>query len=268
MVKTRSVNLESGESVLMKITSRNIVIISSVTALEIIDDEKHLIALEYSKDLKFAKDKTIVIDKQPYKIIEIKEKISNGTDKSYILNIHKLTKSSMFIMPFLGHDREYFKWKSIFCNCFIGTESCASYGDSIFLLYRFSGQPWFSEFEAQLKSNPHFIESVDVDKAHVLYEFSVPSEYEEDKNLILEGKYSEVSEGAKTRIISFHKSGKGKPLYQILHKSEIRRKEMEKELGDSIPKENELFDKFKESNEIYLNKYRVDEQQKKDYKRF
>ena len=273
MVKTRTVSLDSGDNIVMKITARTITLTTCADAIEVIDDGK-ITALEYSKDLKYEIEKTIKVDKQLYKILEIEKQPDdrNSNIKSYTLYIHMLTKSAIFIMPFLGYDRDYFKWNSVFCNCFIGTENEGTYGDRVYLLYRFSGQAWFAAFEQLIKSKHNCINAIDVDSAHVLFEFSFPEEYEEDKELILEGKYSKISQKAKDRLISFHNSSRDKPLYQILYKSPKRRKQMEQQLSVDTPvfikEDAELFDKFEPEKEIYLNKYKVDEPEKQNNKRF
>jgi hypothetical protein len=262
VIKTRSVIIDEKCTLIFKISSKNI-IITATCVLDCDKNENKIISINYSDRFKIELEKVIIIDKNPYKIFSIIKEDKEG--KVYTLVLFKMTKSCIFIMPFLGKDRQHFKWDINFCNCYIGTEDDFTYGNSIYLLYRFIGDTWYTDFEQELRNSPYFIESQDVDKHHVLYEFSVPSDYIEDMDLILEGKYSQISIGAKNRVLTFHGSTSDKPIHGILSRSSEYREKLEKELGldkdrIKIPLENELYDRFKEEEEIYLNKYKINVQ--------
>ena len=74
------------------------------------------------------------------------------------------------------------------------------------------------------------MECIDPDKYHTLYKFKVPETWQNDINLIMEGKYSQISPKAKERIIEFHASNRNKPIGQVLYRCAARRQQMEKDL--------------------------------------
>lgn len=233
---------------------------------EIYDDKGNLVGLNYCEDLKIQRGITLTIKKNKYKILEL-QKVSNSQNvvkQGYYLFIHKkLTKTSTFILPFIGVSKAYFRWNLDFTNAFLGIEEDGNYGEYLYLLYRFNGDIGFSEFETRMKAHKMFISLKDPDKHQVLFKFKLPNEgiIKDSINLILEGKYSKLSEEVKEHILKFHDSSKDRPLGQILFKTEERRKFLEKDISKFntskviIDKNAELFDKFIPEEEIFLNEY-------------
>jgi hypothetical protein len=228
---------------------------------EILDDNGKLVGLDYDGEYLITKGSIIQIGSQKYKINRIKKgtAVANG----YELYTHrKITTTGTFIVPFLGHNRDYFRWKKEFTNAFIGTDMYGDYGEYIYLLYRFDGTREFGEFEDGLQASPHYVDCIDPDKYHTLYKFSIPTEWRKDIDLVMQGKYSQVSPAAKERIFEFHSSNRNKPIGQVLYRCPARRQKMEKEMGvepGTLNKDSELLNMFNRKDEIYKNHYIIKE---------
>jgi len=240
------------------INARVIKISPIVPQYEIFENNEYgknvLTSLNYDGML-FKSGQEILVGKGTYKINNIKKFDSNGEHGAgYYLYTCETNKSSMFLLPFLGEDRGKMKWNSTFLNCFIGTEAWGSTG-SLYLWYRFNGTPEGLLFEQKLLNHPNYLATHDVDKYHALYEFSVPEQYLDAYELILEGKYSKIEDSVKQRILEFHFSTKERPLGKILYKSPARKADLEKYLNVHIPDDVELHDVFYERDEIFYDKY-------------
>lgn len=255
---TKVLRVEDGSTLCITVQSPRTITISPLNdRYEILDDNGKLIGLNYNGDLNVKIGDVIKIDKQVYKISYIdKEESPEKGGPAYLLKMQKrISKTSMYIMPFLGYDRTYFRWSIEFTNAFIGTEAQGDYGSTLYLLYRYNGELGFTGLESRLENHPCYEAMIDPDRYQVLYQFKLPEEYKNDIEKILKGKYSTISMKAKARILQFHGSSPERPLGQILNKSEKRREEMERDLKHPIPKDQELLDIFDIMEEMFLNKY-------------
>lgn len=255
--------IKDGSSLCITIQNNRTVSISPLNiGYEIRDSNNKLIGLNCGGDLVIKIGEVFRIDKKAFKIlfIEKEESIDKG-GPAYLLKTHKsITKTSMYIMPFLGFDRSYFRWQQEFVNAFIGTEKDNDYGSFIYLVYRFNGSIGYADLESKLENHPCYLGHGDPDKYHVIFKFDLPKEYLEDINKILKGKYSTITPKSKEKILYFHSSNKERPLGQILYKSEKRREELEKKLRHAVPKGQELLDIFYVGEEIYKNNYIIQDE--------
>jgi hypothetical protein len=236
-----------------KINERIIIVNPTSTDFETTDTTGNITSIDYNGCYDININHTITLkNTDKYKIKYIEKK--SGTLPGYYLYTHTcITKSTTFIMPFLGSVKDQFRRDHEFINCFIGTEDNNDYGDKIYLLYRFSGSLEYTAFESFLTNHPQFEKSIDIDQYQVLYQFKIPEEHKETINILINGKYSTISESAKERILKFNASDSKGTLYQILNKSEERRVELEKELKSTIPKEAEVYSIFDKKDEIFYN---------------
>jgi hypothetical protein len=257
MRKMTSITLPSGINVHMKVVNtRMLTVTPGHRQYEILDENGKLVGLDYSGEYLISKGSVLQVGNQKYKISEIQR--STTTQGYELYTFRKITTTGNFILPFLGEDRNYFRWTSQFTNAFIGTETDADL-NFISLLYRFDGSVEFANFEEKLKEREDFVSAKDVDKYHILYTFRLPESAKADIELITQSKYSKVSEEAKEQILDFHYSDRSKPIGQILYKCSLRRKEMEKELRHEIPADNELFEAFSIPNEIFHKHFIIQE---------
>lgn len=231
---------------------------------EIYDKIGTLVGLDYG-DLQIQTKQTLKLDKRTtFKINQITKQITKSGSTKYVLKSHaRITKASIYMLPFIGYDKQFFMWNTNFTNAFLGTEQDGDYGNSIYVLCKYEGTMEFSKFENTLQELPTYITHIDPDKHQVLYQFSIPKEFKADFKLILAGKYSEISIIAKQRIFDFHMVGKDTPIGQVLYKSEKRRVMMSKDFLFEIPKGQELLSAPIPEQEIFLNKHKINDESKK-----
>jgi len=261
----RSIVLTTEKNVSVIITEENprtIHVSPAHADYEVLDSEGNIESINYGGEYKIHKNKTINLNKTKYKLTNIKKIKATANKPAYykLITNNGLTKTFNFIMPLLGDNRAFFKFSTQFVNAFIGYEPYGDYGDSIYLLYRFSGQLDYIKFEEQLMEHPWYKETVDVDKYQVLYQFDIPEEHKKDVNLLIKGKYSSVSVSTKERILRFHNSRETSTLGQILSKSPIRKESLEKDLllDTPIPEDVDLYSVFYHGDEIFRNHLRLD----------
>jgi len=224
---------------------------------EIIDEDGKLVGLNYNGGYFISQGTILTIGKQKYKINNIVKNKTSPDEGYELYTFRKITTTANFLMPLLGGTRSTFRWNQEFVNAFIVDKESHD-GTEISLLYRFNGNIAYSDFEESLKQRTDFVRIEDPDKFTVLYTFKLPEDYKEDIELIMKGKYSEITEIAKNKILKFHSSTKEKPIGQILYKCILRKAVMEKELKGKIPLHSELFEIFNVQNEIYTTKYIIE----------
>lgn len=213
-----------------------------------------IVQLDYGNEYVISTSKNIILNKQKYKIQEIEK-----NNKGYILYMYEtITKSTNFIMPFLGGTRDYYRFKEEFINCYIGTEHSGDYGNYIYLLYRFSGSMEFVQFEERLQNHPYYESSYEVDNYQTMYVFNIPQDYMEEIQLILDGKYSKIKPETKENILRFNQSKQDSILEKILFKDPSWKIELENKLKAALPEEAELYSIFNVEEEIFREKHKIE----------
>lgn len=176
--------------------------------------------------------------KNPYKVNHITP-LYNAVNllAGYDLSVAKATKSSIFLCPMFGGRRELFCWNNLLVNAF-----CAVPNEEnvIALLYRFSGDPMFVRFEAALQNFRTFKYKIDTDPYHVLFVFDVPEESQASYSHFVNGRYSEIDDIMKLKILDYHGFNMDGSTAKILFKSPSLKRELEEQLDVTIPEENEL----------------------------
>jgi hypothetical protein len=148
----------------------------------------------------------------------------------------------------LGGRRELFYWDKLLVNAF-----CAiPYEDNIIaLLYRFCGDAEFTRFEAALEQFRNFKYKIDTDPYHVLFVFDVPEETRASYEHFVNGRYSEIDDIVKLKILDYHGFNMDGSTAKILFKSPSLKKELEEQLDVTIPEENELHSPPKLNEETF-----------------
>jgi hypothetical protein len=179
--------------------------------------------------------------KSPFKVNFIVQGKERGKIICYDLMVCKLSLASIFAFPFLGGNRKHFMWDSLFVNAFIATEEDTN---CIALLYRYSGDPLFLKFEAALGAFRNFKKKYDPDPHHVLFVFNVPKAAKASFKHFKNGKYSEIDDLWKLKILEFHGFDIEGRTGKILFKSESLRREMEETLDVDFSPDAELHSKL------------------------
>ena len=91
----------------------------------------------------------------------------------------KRTKSSIFVLPMLGGNKNLFFWDRLFVNAFLETPEEK---DCIALLYRWSSDPLFIKFEKALSKFKDFRKKYDPSPYYVLFVFNVPKNNKRNYN--------------------------------------------------------------------------------------
>ncbi len=200
-----------------------------ITALEI----PNIATITLGRKVKTGKPKQI------YKINSITNRVAPG-QPIYDLRIAHRTKASMYVLPMLPGPKEAFFFHQFFMNCFVAVPDEENV---IALLYRFSGLKVFVEFEDALKKLSTFKRMEDIGPT-TLYVFEVPKRWAKDYELFIAGKYSQMSEAYKQRILEFHHVDKRNVYGQILYKDEEtaldRRHHVENMIGQPLHPDAEL----------------------------
>jgi hypothetical protein len=164
------------------------------------------------------------------------------------------TKSFTYIFPML---KEIIKFRDLVSNVFIGDESYPGLDGNIFVLYKFSGKQEFLAYEENMKTHDLYVTAYDPDESHLMMVLKVPQQHKKDFDLLIESKYSKVSEGYKNRILTFHAISKNHPVADVLYKTEAAFRKLEDELENSIPRDQEVSSKLDKAREFYNNTYKI-----------
>jgi len=190
--------------------------------------------------------------KSPYKVNIIKPGTVGSRLISYELMVALSTNSSIFVFPFLTGNRKLYMWDTLFVNAFIGTpehENC------ICLLYRYSGESQFVKFESALRSFRHFRDQYEPDTYHTMFVFDVPDNAKASYEHYINGRYSEIDDLWKLKILEFHDFDIDGQVGKILFQSESLRKELEQKLDVVLPPDSELHDRPNLEKEIFDPEY-------------
>jgi len=158
----------------------------------------------------------------------------------YDLSVDRLTDSSIFLLPMMGGNRKLMLWDSLFVNAFM---EVPDYPECVALLYRYSGDTLFTKFESALCSFRNFKVRKDPDPHHVLFVFGVPEEAKSSYAAFKDGRYSEITDDWKLRILEFHGFDFDGHTGKILFKDPGLRTQIETKLDVQLPIDAELHSK-------------------------
>lgn len=181
-----------------------------------------------------------VTKKSKYKVNIIRPGLNFGKTICYDLSVARLTDSSIFILPLMGMNRKLMLWDSLFVNAFCETEEDK---ECICILYRFSGEAKFARFESALCSFRNFRRRIDTDPYHVLFVFEVPDDAKTSYRAYMDGRYSQIEDEWKLKILEFHGFDIDGHTGKILFQSSNLRQDLEHKLDVVLPKNAELHSK-------------------------
>jgi hypothetical protein len=187
--------------------------------------------------------------KNPYKVNHIIP-LYNAVNllAGYDLLVAKATKSTIFLCPMLGGKRELFYWNNLLVNAFL---AIPNEENVIALLYRFSGDATFTKFEHALEKFGTFKYKIDTDPYHVLFVFGIPEHAQGAYEHFINGRYSEIDDIIKLKILDYHGFNMDGSTAKILFKSPSLKAELEEQLDVTIPEGNELHSPPKLNEETF-----------------
>lgn len=160
-----------------------------------------------------------------YKIVAIKA----GKKGFVYLFTHLRNKTTEYLLPILDGTKAQFYYDSYLINAYIDPNLM-----HLWLRYRYSRHEQYKSLEKFITTHPCYIKTMDIDYSFVDYKFAIPSDFVEDVQTFLEGKYSKLSIGLKLNIGKFHSLKPRSRMLQILNKDVNLKNELEKHLGVSI----------------------------------
>lgn len=243
---------------LVKENPRRVYVLPGIRGAEEVEDGK-IIRLKYENGPTLAVGEQFKINGSNFKPLVIKQEFAENELIGHSLYSQKLTKTSNYIMPFLGDTALKWRWNKNFVNAFLGIEGEDTVNEHLYLQYEWSGGKDFVDFEGELQKHPLYEETIDIDTNNMLYKLRFPEEYLEEINRIILGNYSKIKEKNKEKILKFHGTIDIETVIsQIIYKSEARRRSLERDLKVKIPPSAELFDRFNFEEEMYLLIYKLD----------
>lgn len=186
--------------------------------------------------------------KHPHRVNVIRPGYSNAQIVCYDLMLSDVNTTSVFALPFMGGNRKLFMWSTQFINAFIGTPEDT---DCICLLYRYSGDAMFLKFESALCAFRNFRRRYDPNPYHVMFVFDVPKSCKYSYNHYVNGRYSEIDDLWKLKILEFHGFDIDGHTGKILFQSDSLRYELEDKLDVVLPPDSELYDKPNLDKEVF-----------------
>lgn len=173
----------------------------------------------------------------------------------------KKNKSNTYFLPLFD---SYFRIKhfNLLQNTYLFYDDI---GEDVFcLLYKFDGRvtgsyqrrSGFTIYEQTIRNSELYLSEEDHDE-YVLYVFKIPDELIEAKHLLLDGKYSQLTEKQKQKIVGFiyHKYGNvpATQVNDILYKSAELKERLEEILKHKLSDNAELSSIINYEEEIFIN---------------
>lgn len=164
------------------------------------------------------------------------------------------SKATNFVLPLLLEDG---KDATLFVKQ--GFENCYLYdNDQIIVVYDITKDN--ADLDEKLKDHKLFVESKDVNDGNKIgYIFNIPEEYTDSIDLIMQGKYTQISDDLKQAILTFWGlDSSDNYLHGILYGTKSGKEYYDKELSDKQPEtaENEYFPIPDSDVENFKNMYK------------
>jgi hypothetical protein len=247
------VKREEGKPVVFRVVNPRLIIVSPIDRSAEIVEDGEIVGLDYNGELGVKRGDVLPIKGHKYKPKIFKKILKSDNfihGEGYYLYTTELSKSATFVLPLFGGNVDKFHYSKYLMNVYLGVDSKVD-REHVYLWYRYVPSAGMDDFEAYIMEHPSYVGHDDVDNYHVLYKMRIPKAYKRDFNLILDGKYSQISDQAKDRILDFHDFHDDSPVGQILFKCSKRKKKIEKDLGVTLDNEAELYDKIDLDKEVF-----------------
>lgn len=241
--------LQNGKKIWLEVLSvRKFEISTNHSNVEIIRENGVFQEIKFSDLLSFKKgDKITIKDKDNENFITfILNDISRISGTRFEGIQEKVTKSCIFVLPFLGNNHVHFDYNFSLYNVYVSEDY-----KFIYLKYKFINSSNYLELEEKLQSHPLYQEFFDVNEEYVVFKFKIDEKFQKDVDKIIEGKYSSISEFSKKKILEFHGLNSSSKLGQILSRDQKYKKHLELKLGTIIPLNMDLMSKSSKEEEIW-----------------
>lgn len=165
-------------------------------------------------------------------------------------------KATTFVRPLIGFPN--YVYRNNYINCYVEIEPAIK----IFLVFKNLPDTELDEAQKQcfmaLDEHPDLIEKT-TNKKYIIYSFLTDPEREYDISCFLSGRYSKMSESAKTTILFSQYNPNNIPIISsILWPSKEDVENLSKELGEKLEEGTEIFSKPELEKELYNEKEYVE----------
>lgn len=246
----------SNEEMTITIVNARKFIMSFNGKFKTIKSDGKIIELDnYSEKIQIGQTLKFIIKNKVYyyKVGLIEELKTNSLNSNlFSISSSKQTNTTNFILPLIAE-------KDWMLNNLINSYSFLEFDDlfekdqlhSIYLYYRYDGTKKFYDFEEFILKDSNFNQMINIDDFNILISMNIPEKFIEDYYYILDSKYSMISNEAKLRIINFFDLNENSIMYNVLYKTERRRKNLESLYNVQIEKDAELWDVIDEYAETF-----------------
>jgi hypothetical protein len=170
------------------------------------DGESHIVSLDLGdgkiinrfKPIRMMNDAVIIYPRYITKVY-----LSTSKKNAFICYYDKPNLTSSFIVPMVLNYSlvEEIGLHTINYYSFIDTP--AKLPESLFHVVRY-GSSVSMKFEEKIGNYSMFLASKDLDKHHILLEYVLPKDLKKDLQFLVDGKYSQISESSKQRILNYY----------------------------------------------------------------
>lgn len=159
-------------------------------------------------------------------------------------------KTMMFILPLIFKDKLFLKYDDFIMWAYIDHKL-----NYIYLGVKLDDSPEYYTLERNLCKHELFDSQNKESDYLMLFKFNI--NLTEDILTIIAGKYSQISDDSKIKIIEFHKfkQPKNSLVYGVLYRTNSRREELEQLLNVTIEEESELLGEFQSNDSSNSDKY-------------
>ena len=177
-------------------------------------------------------------------------------DENYILltKEEKANKAMTYLLPMIFTSYKKTHWNSL-VNVYLSDDSVKDLDKGfVFLLYRISNDPGFKDFEKSLGKHESMELTYDVEyegNSYAMYVFRIPSQYKQEYESFMVGKYSEFSDQYKKKILAFYDLDQHHAVADVLYKREKLYLELEERLKAKVPRTLDPSDIYDEKYEVF-----------------
>lgn len=225
-------------------------------------DEDKLLGVKYEgKRVIWTGDTIFCKGKGWYQLNSMKKVSSNGRYDLYTALIMERSDTAMMILPFNGGTGEEIQWSRHLINAFSFREGFDD-NDRIWVLFRrpLTGSVEYENIMSIMRSNEDCIGEEFIGSEYQMFTMLIPEEFKEDADLILQSKFSQISESAKRRIFRFHNIQDDHNKIKLqLNRNPILKKKLENDLGVKISANAELRSAIDVDRETFFNSYIIDD---------
>jgi len=235
------------------INARVLSLTSNCEPKTLYNEDFEIVELDFYKIKDIKIGDTIEISGVTYNVNKIVKQNSNH----YLIDSN-LTKSSEFILPLVSLPNtisSHYFYNKYFYNCYLYWDKYPQYSDNkhLFVCYKFYDSKEYKGLETFISEHKNFITNIDPNNNFTIFVLSIPKEYHYAVETILEGKYHELDNSIKSKIINFYELKLGNPIYNALLRPLEAVKKLELKLGTKIPSNMGLYTKpTKESESLIL----------------